>query len=69
MDRRTGEIFSKKEDIQKIPVQYRRAVESDKLSKGQLRDIEKYGRTKVHRNDSCPCGSGKKFKRCCWLDT
>jgi len=23
------------------------------------------GRRKVGRNDSCPCGSGKKFKRCC----
>jgi uncharacterized protein len=21
--------------------------------------------TKVGRNDPCPCGSGKKFKRCC----
>ena len=21
--------------------------------------------TKVGRNDSCPCGSGKKFKHCC----
>lgn len=21
---------------------------------------------KVGRNDPCPCGSGKKFKRCCW---
>ena len=20
---------------------------------------------KINRNDSCPCGSGKKFKRCC----
>jgi uncharacterized protein len=20
---------------------------------------------KVGRNDNCPCGSGKKFKRCC----
>lgn len=19
------------------------------------------------RNKPCPCGSGKKFKRCCWL--
>lgn len=19
------------------------------------------------RNDPCPCGSGKKFKQCCWL--
>jgi hypothetical protein len=26
---------------------------------------------KVGRNDSCPCGSGKKFKRCClegWVE-
>lgn len=22
-------------------------------------------RGKVGRNDSCPCGSGKKFKKCC----
>ncbi len=22
-------------------------------------------RTKVGRNDPCPCGSGKKYKRCC----
>ncbi len=21
--------------------------------------------TKVGRNDPCPCGSGKKFKKCC----
>ena len=24
-------------------------------------------RTKVVRNDPCPCGSGKKFKKCCGL--
>jgi uncharacterized protein YecA (UPF0149 family) len=22
-------------------------------------------RTKIGRNDPCPCGSGKKYKRCC----
>lgn len=22
--------------------------------------------TKVGRNDPCPCGSGKKYKSCCW---
>lgn len=22
-------------------------------------------RAKAHRNDLCPCGSGRKFKRCC----
>lgn len=23
------------------------------------------GETKVGRNDPCPCGSGKKYKKCC----
>ena len=23
--------------------------------------------TKIRRNDPCPCGSGKKFKKCCML--
>jgi uncharacterized protein YecA (UPF0149 family) len=23
------------------------------------------GKNKVGRNDPCPCGSGKKFKKCC----
>ena len=26
---------------------------------------EKTGSIKVGRNDPCPCGSGKKYKRCC----
>ena len=24
-----------------------------------------YGDTKIGRNDQCPCGSGKKYKKCC----
>ncbi|PJI55426.1 hypothetical protein CTI14_04955 [Methylobacterium radiotolerans] len=27
------------------------------------RSVANYG--KVGRNELCPCGSGKKFKRCC----
>lgn len=23
------------------------------------------GRTKIGRNATCPCGSGRKFKKCC----
>jgi uncharacterized protein YecA (UPF0149 family) len=23
--------------------------------------------SKVGRNDPCPCGSGKKYKKCCYL--
>lgn len=22
-----------------------------------------------NRNHPCPCGSGKKFKKCCWTDS
>jgi uncharacterized protein YecA (UPF0149 family) len=22
---------------------------------------------KVRPNDPCPCGSGKKYKKCCWM--
>jgi len=34
---------------------------------GKLVPVEPYKRTgpKVGRNDACPCGSGKKFKKCC----
>ena len=28
--------------------------------------IPKEGKKKVGRNDPCPCGSGKKYKKCCW---
>jgi len=31
-----------------------------------LRDDAK-ARTKVGRNDPCPCGSGKKYKKCCLI--
>ena len=25
-------------------------------------------KSKIGRNDPCPCGSGKKFKQCLWKD-
>ncbi|MCK4473968.1 preprotein translocase subunit SecA [Candidatus Parcubacteria bacterium] len=28
--------------------------------------IQQPGAAKVGRNDPCPCGSGKKYKKCCW---
>jgi len=27
--------------------------------------LEAQGRAKISRNSPCPCGSGKRFKRCC----
>ncbi len=34
----------------------------DKIQK-EIIEVEKF--TKVGRNDPCPCGSGKKYKKCC----
>ena len=36
----------------------------DSAPKGPIKPIVNKG-PKVGRNDNCPCGSGKKFKRCC----
>jgi uncharacterized protein len=30
-----------------------------------VRDADLKTRPKVGRNDPCPCGSGRKYKRCC----
>ena len=54
-----------------IGAQYILGIEPDKPE--DISDIEKYLETstvqraqpKVDRNDPCPCGSGKKYKKCC----
>lgn len=28
--------------------------------------LDEHRKSKVGRNDPCPCGSGKKYKNCCW---
>ena len=32
------------------------------------RTVRKSARDKIGRNDPCPCGSGKKYKKCCGKD-
>ncbi|OHD72451.1 MAG: hypothetical protein A2W19_14010 [Spirochaetes bacterium RBG_16_49_21] len=55
---------------------YNDTGEEEKLIeiKNQIRDHEKnsilqsgVSQTKVGRNDPCPCGSGKKYKKCCLI--
>jgi uncharacterized protein len=41
-----------------------RSIYQARLETGDL-DIEPSRPTKIGRNDPCPCGSGKKFKKCC----
>ena len=35
------------------------------LKSSMLNDLERVKQKKPGRNDPCPCGSGKKYKRCC----
>ena len=32
----------------------------------KLASVRKKGTSKVGRNDPCPCGSNKKYKKCCY---
>lgn len=41
-----------------------RSIYQARLEAGDL-DHESASRPKIGRNDPCPCGSGKKFKKCC----
>jgi len=45
-----------------LDVKYRQRLRTDGSIKG---DTYKKNYTDVNRNDPCPCGSGKKFKKCC----
>lgn len=38
-------------------------LRSVEYSRGKLHEVR--DTQKVNRNDSCPCGSGKKYKQCC----
>ena len=65
MDTRTGEILSV-EEVQ------RRFGEDPKQKKFfKPMEVEptptQLLNKKVGRNDPCPCGSGVKFKRCCYV--
>ena len=39
-----------------------------KMAQEKLRnpEVNKFYQIKVGRNEPCPCGSGEKFKKCCW---
>ncbi|HWG95507.1 MAG TPA: UPF0149 family protein [Nitrospira sp.] len=43
-----------------------RSIYQARLEVGTL-DLEHSAHTKIERNDPCPCGSGKKYKKCCGL--
>lgn len=36
----------------------------DVMKETRIQQVIRKG-PKIHRNDPCPCGSGKKYKKCC----
>jgi uncharacterized protein YecA (UPF0149 family) len=45
--------------------QKEKVAQNEKLVAAQELQKEKTGKASISRNEPCPCGSGKKFKRCC----
>ena len=60
MDTRDGRIYTDSE-----------VAEMNNIQKAYMVQMKQHptpiqlAERKVGRNDQCPCGSGKKFKRCC----
>ena len=59
--------LARDEDVERMEAQQRqqkitmnRNVDEEQVKKPTTRDEDKVG-----RNDACPCGSGKKYKKCC----
>ena len=59
--------FKQEEERMKIVVQQAQTVTSE--NKGNAEPQQAVFGEKVGRNDLCPCGSGKKWKKCGELNT
>ena len=44
-----------------------KAIDPKNLSDRVLKMVVGSGKSFVTRNSKCPCGSGKRFKRCCMM--
>lgn len=69
MDTRNGDIRSAdyfKETLSRAERErFVVPIDAANLSLAARRELERTGRTTVSRNSPCPCGSRKRFKRCC----
>ncbi|HET6453911.1 MAG TPA: SEC-C metal-binding domain-containing protein [Armatimonadota bacterium] len=50
------------------PPEFGDEMGEDRLLPGPPMPVTAHQRNKVGRNDPCPCGSGKKYKKCCLLN-
>lgn len=60
-ERRLRERFQRMRDV----AQHTRATTTTATAPTAAALIARPAPSRIGRNDSCPCGSGKKFKRCC----
>jgi len=60
---RLGEGYAWAEQVRSLKLASNRSGAPKPLKKGET--IRKPERPGVGRNDPCPCGSGKKYKKCC----
>lgn len=69
MDTRTGEITLEerwKEVMSNTDREkYLKQIDPVNLSQVRRKELMKFGKTQVTERSRCPCGSGKRFKRCC----
>jgi len=71
MDIRDGTIASKEELKKIIGEDYEKFVkqiEIKNIPENRINQFLATGKIKIKPNDTCPCGSGKKFKVCCWRE-
>ncbi len=68
MDTNSGEIRYLTEDGKDVMSLFKddNLVEIDKKDIGKLKHMAKPRRKNWMRNQPCICGSGLKFKNCCW---
>lgn len=62
MDTRTGQIYSR-EQVDVMAAEDRAHMKPMLIGPNRKQRLQ----GKVGRNDPCPCGSQRKFKRCCLL--
>jgi len=60
----------KREDQLRMPVKTEKeqvkSLNDNRPGQVEKQQTVKRSSTKVGRNDPCPCGSGKKYKKCCY---
>ena len=59
-----GVQIAHKEEAEQLETELSKAAEEFKETEEELEET----RQKIAENDSCPCGSGKKYKDCCGKD-